>query len=338
MANEDAGRKRRRVLQSLGALGVPKRKLATIIQQLEEQDVATSTARQGVGAAVAEHGRSETPYGRVLKVVRVESSRGPLDLPYICPQAMLFLACSLSTAFADALYEAVRGKRARIIVTVDELVPGNALRPDKGRTVQACYWSFLDLPDHIRSRSASWFTLFSIRSSIINDVRGKLSGFLAALLRAAFCCTHSLVHPGVHLPRAGGRFHVHAELTGFVADEKALKQVFQCKGASGCKPCMHCKNVVVSRAADAAAVEIDPYCKDLRTSQVRELDVHTDSSVYELVDMLRDRQPNMPVGQFKLLERALGFVHDPDSLLYQQDLRGLVRPSTGLAAPITKHV
>ena len=69
-----------------------------------------------------------------------------------------------------------------------------------------------------------------------------------------------------------------------MADEKAHKEVWCCKGASGLKRCLECKNI----AREVLIVELDRIgmlgisCTDDARS-----DRHTDESVFEMRDHLQ---------------------------------------------------
>ena len=48
---------------------------------------------------------------------------------------------------------------------------------------------------------------------------------------------------GCILDCRGAKFVHRANFAGFLADEKAHKEIFEAKGASGTKPCISCKNI-----------------------------------------------------------------------------------------------
>ena len=44
------------------------------------------------------------------------------------------------------LFGSRQGPEAKIVLYIDEVCPGNPLRPEKSRTTQAVYWAMADLP------------------------------------------------------------------------------------------------------------------------------------------------------------------------------------------------
>ena len=150
----------------------------------------------------------ETPYGALIKTLRAPSERRGVhhDIKYACPFAFLYHACELSTTFATFLEEhlsrpgpASRNPpssdqalpidevigEARVVMYFDEVVPGNNLRPDQGRTYLAVYWTFLEFPSWFRASQNGWFELCYVPAGVLADIPGEHSK-LTALMLAIF--------------------------------------------------------------------------------------------------------------------------------------------------------
>ena len=66
----------------------------------------------------------------------------------INPFAYLYLLSSISTSFGTMMKDCAKDPTTplRLILYIDEVNPGNPLRPDRGRTTHAIQWSFADWP------------------------------------------------------------------------------------------------------------------------------------------------------------------------------------------------
>ncbi len=63
---------------------------------------------------------------------------GHKRVEYVNPHALLHTMGSASAEAAAFMAKHIRGS-ARVVLYMDELKPGNQLRPDKGRAVEAVY-------------------------------------------------------------------------------------------------------------------------------------------------------------------------------------------------------
>jgi len=162
----------------------------------------------------------------------------------------------------------------------------------------------------------------------VQTLPGGLSGLVAQVLLRVFGGRHSLTEPGIRLPLEGNMFLLRAELGGWIADEKALKEVFGIKGSSGSKPCFRCKNLLTLRGEGRAAND-QGYSCGLSEPSLQAFDQHTNDSVWQMVDLLLQRKGCTGVGEFKRLEQVLGVVHDPQALLLCPQMRRILKPSSG---------
>ncbi len=110
------------------------------------------------------------------------------------------------------------------------------------------YWSTTSLPSWIRSRTlVGWFVLCYVDNRQLAKILGGLSAVAAAIMRVFWPQTPQpdqfcMQQQGVRLDDqfCYGRFGC------WLADERALKSIVQCKGSGGLKPCVLCSNVVRS--------------------------------------------------------------------------------------------
>lgn len=125
------------------------------------------------------------------------------------------------------------GRPLSLCLYSDEISPGNNLKRDKRRRVQAIYWSIKELGCARLCMESSWFIFTIVRSeTIAKRVAGGMSQLARECVRAFYAegCDFRL---GVQLALPGGYKHIMAKVGYILGDESALKQWFECKGAGG---------------------------------------------------------------------------------------------------------
>ena len=210
----------------------------------------------------------------------------------------------------------------RCILYCDEITPGNVLRPDNRRKMQAFYFSFLELGPEALCHAEVWFPLAVVRSVAVKTIPGKLSAVTRMLLRSMFVGTQGLSSAGVMLDVGDSPFLFFAKLSNIVGDEAALKAVWSSKGAAGLLPCMFCKNVTTRQLSEHDA---SGYLHGLECSE-DSLDLATTPEVWEKVDILSGSVGRLTKGKFQELEKSLGLNHEPSGVLCDDALRHHVLP------------
>lgn len=92
----------------------------------------------------------------------------------------------------------------RMIIFTDEVVPGSVLAPDPQRKVYAWYFSFMEFGAPMLRKTASWFTIGTLRSAIVKNVEGGLSCVGKLLLHSIFLGDESFSDVGVPLQVPSG--------------------------------------------------------------------------------------------------------------------------------------
>jgi len=148
--------------------------------------------------------------------------------------ALIYYLSTISTWFADIMTTSnIAGKPMRIIIYIDEICPGNPLRPDKSRTLQAIYWAFADWPQWLLQRTAAWPCFGTMRSKLAKLLPGGEAGLLKMVLDTFWPATGQSFHSGVTVVCKSVSLVITATFGGFLADEKAHNQITGSKGASG---------------------------------------------------------------------------------------------------------
>lgn len=225
--------KRQKTLSTLASVnGVSKTGLAKTLNLLHQQgylnDSLVDTAsfgqyRRGIQAAVESNGLSiRTSYGPIIQELLLPHA-SMTQWHYINPFAFVAHLCSINEWFYDLLTRAAAAphETLSIIIYIDEINPGNPLRPDKARMLQAVYWTFAELPNWFLRRKDSWFTFGVIRSAIVEDFSGKVSEFMRIIVSVLFGTTGGDSWlTGTTVMNGGRSMIIRAKFAGFRADEK----------------------------------------------------------------------------------------------------------------------
>ena len=116
---------------------------------------------------------------------------------------------------------------------------------------------------------------------------------------------------------------------GFIiADEAALKQVFEPKGASGLRVCFLCKNAIQERS-QLAEHDRTGFLVGHAEHDLAKYSLRADESLWNIADDLARRHATMRVGAFDLRQKALGVNFAPHGVLFDASLRRHVGPVTG---------
>ena len=115
------------------------------------RDISAAHAREAVPAEHVQPGvaleafhtqmhllSTPTPYGSVLKDIKMQNKDGSEFNVLLCrPKAFLWLAVRMSPAFEHFLRENLPGNASRVTFYMDDVRPGNQLKPDMGRVYDA---------------------------------------------------------------------------------------------------------------------------------------------------------------------------------------------------------
>jgi hypothetical protein len=268
---------------------------------------------------MASAAQTETPYGYLVKTMTIQD----LTLPYICPFALLWQLTQVSAGYAALLRACVGNAMGRIAVYVDEVVPGNNLRPDHARAFYAVFWLFTDYPDWLRSSAFGWHDMVIVKASAVAEIKGGISAVVADVLRIFWgqaMGDYNMSTLGVRVASPQGDYTLRAQFRIFLMDERAEKSIAGVKGSSGSKMCMSCRNVV--GRIDPASVA--PPFRHFSSPGLAGCDPQTIASFDADLEYLRGQHGAATNAQFNDMQQALGIAFDLDSLAYS-DMRGCAR-------------
>ena len=328
---EPEAKRRRDLLADLRNIrGCTRTALSEILRALRHHDQlgstigdgASRTVRERMQDAVSSHIDIVTPYGPLLDKIPSPVAGHPW-LEFVNPFALMYICGERSTEFFTMM-ELLCTRPLKLLLYIDEMTPGNPFRPEKSRSSQCVYFTFADLPSHVVVHSDYWFLMTVVRSSIVSQWPGQVSGFIKDIMKIMFCNVAPRFSTGVALVNNGRSILLRATFSGFLCDEKALKEIFALKGASGSKPCPTCQNLLQFVPEESL---VDNGLVGLACADMGQLQYHTNESFYEMIDRLRVAHAQ-PGGRSMVakLERTFGVNCDLDSLLFDADLRSIVRP------------
>ena len=228
---------------------------------------------------------------------------------YLDPAAFLDLMLSRSESM-KAFWAAQKGRHPGcwdLALYLDEVTPGNPLKPLNRRKVWAVYYSYFQLGRAMLQKDFGWFTLLLIKHDEAAALPGGMSQVMVAALKRLVSEEGALAN-GVFLPSIGKMFQARVKVV--LGDEAALKATFQHKGASGIKPCFLCRNVVSVSSELACYDEELVAISSHRKASFQE---HTDSSLFQAADYIQSpAYVGAGVGQRKLILKGLGInaVHE----------------------------
>jgi hypothetical protein len=319
MADREA--KRRRLASVVGLKGVTAEALAAIMKNLHEQPMEPLSAWQ-INNFVS------TKFREVQHTISLPLEKGGSWDWQVCRLDRL-LQCFIneSTAFRDVISAALRSSTAReldVVLYLDEITPGNVLRPDNQRKFWSFYLGIKNSPTSTLCREEYWLPLAVLRTTMAHKVMGDISNCTRLLLRSFLLepCNAATVGFPINL---NDSFHlIQLKVSSILADEAALKAVFRNKGAAGLRPCFLCRNIV---SLGSNLVSGQNYFHEITCADSTLFDPATDETIWETYDRLEASKPIMGKAAFEALEKASGFGYHKDSLLADHELRQYIRPA-----------
>lgn len=291
--------KRRRLRGLVGLKGVSTEALVSVLADVRDHGAVELSSWQA-------NNFIRTEFGQVKTTVKVPMQEGE-DFDWdVCRLDLLLAAfCRDSPRFREEFGEMVRAVGARrldAVLYLDEVVPGNLLRPDNARKFWAFYLGFEQVGSALLHQEEFWLPVAILRANKAHSAVGGLSACVKLLVRSMLFGPAMLADIGIALD-LGGPTLVRMRLKRLIGDEAALKTVWLAKGASGTRPCLFCGNVVAvsSGLADELPHAVDTSCSDpdlfLQVS---------DDDLWRAFDRLKEAKGRGTKRDFVLLQQASG--------------------------------
>ena len=268
---------------------------------------------------------TETLHGRIGQTLSFNRDGKTLKLYYANPMAMLSLATESSPPFADFLLSCLGPARVgHIFLYMDATKPGNALRPDSGRTYVACYWTLKEYPSFFRAREHfGWFTLGLFHQQDMKDFGFSDSELAKELLRCFWSDapqSFNFSSTGIRIRHSSGDMvHIRMEFGGFLNDAKGHSDILGHNGASATKPCLSCLNVLGRVSMES--VRPDGYFCHIKDPNCSKCVLATVNDYDEIVRLLREAHATGDEEAMKDITQKTGIKYEPRGLLFDDNMR-----------------
>ena len=214
------------------------------VDMLGDDDCDASHQKKKIRREANQNLNAEGPCGKILRSMRIpmENDDEDYEWHFLHPCALLCELCKLCPLLDDIILE---NGGPRIAIYMDEIKPGNVLRPDPSRTVACWYWTFMNLPTWFQTRKEGWFYFGCFPTKLLQKVLGGHSYLFGRVLEH-FLEKEDPLNFTIGFPckSTKGTFLCQARLAAVLSDEKSLKELWSLRGASGTKPCCLCQNII----------------------------------------------------------------------------------------------
>ena len=263
--------------------------------------------------------------GTILATTQLQLTDGTsFDWTYLRPAALLQELCRLNKGFGELVK--TLPKPLRVAVYEDELRLGNVLRPDPNRAVACLYWCLMDMPSWVLSREAGWHHFAGFPCTHVAKLRAGYSTLFGRMLELfeTDMGYFTLFGSGVPCQALSGSFVAQGTFSVLLSDEKAIKEMWGLKGASGTKPCVFCKNILGHMAP--GLLQGHNYLLHYSSTSKDRFDLHTPISFKIMVKKLQDAKDTP--GQLKKLCQLYGLSFNEDAVLWHPTWGGRLSPPT----------
>ena len=182
------------------------------------------------------------------------------------------------------------------------------------------YGSFLQLKQLLASED-NWFLLGCVRSSTAHTVQANMSQIMALVLQQFFCKEIAQPRLGLLLKHESGEscqnIRLFFKFGMFLADGSAMKYIYSCKGDSGSKFCVMCRNV---RAPLQEELEDENDMLGSDVCTLSQCQLATNQEVLQAYQRCAANQTAMSKRAFDDWQQACGVTHNQHSLFLCKQL------------------
>ena len=179
-----------------------------------------------------------------------------------------------------------------LIIYQDGVDPSDGLGKNHSRKSCVFYWAFAEFGMHALCHEEVWGTLCVMRSTQCAKLKGNISQLFEKILGLFFGDKHDIRLSGITVCVKSGehevRITVFAEVRVLLADEPALKEMLDCKGHAGHKPCCLC---IDGTLHNARGTPIHTLCSNAVSIAIMSWDAfkkHSDASIRAVVMRMND--------------------------------------------------
>ena len=308
---------------------------SALVQELRKEGLPDFSSRKHFKEAEELDLKRPTRHGPVLtNLICMTKAGKPARIPAADPLALLDVAFSAGGAYeamlrhAQAKHPCCPEKPWGLILYSDEITPGNVLSHDNRRRFWAFYFSVKQFGAANLQQEGAWLCALVVRSTIVQDLEGGASQLAAALLRSIF------QRPGACVREAGALFRDSAsqpcrlwfDLAFWLQDGGAHKHVFSVKGDAGSRLCLFCKNLVAKTSVSMTEGNEEIFTCDMLKES--ELLFASSEEIAASIGRMKRKAQELNQGDFARWQQAAGMNYEPLGLLFDDDLKDIIKPVT----------
>ena len=258
--------------------------------------------------------------GPMMGPIKLQLEKEEMDWHFVNPCAFLHEATKKCPQLGD-LVRAV--EQVRVGIYMDEIKPGNVLRPDPSRSVALWYWTLLDLPSWFHGRSQGWYYFASFPTKLVSKLAGGYSYLFGVMLELFLEKEYPFnFSTGFPCFSTKGMFLCKGTFEVLMCDEKALCQLWNLRGASGTKPCCLCQNVLGHMPKQN--LNGHEWLVHYSCSDSSKFARHTSTLFKEMRERLEGESGNKK--QVNKLGRVFGLTFNKEGILWHPTLKRVVCP------------
>lgn len=180
--------------------------------------------------------------------------------------------------------------------------------------------SFMVFPPSALSSELCWWTVATIRSSVLQSIVGGWPRVLTVILKSIFIGVQSVASKGICVQLRNGPTIVWPCLGALLSDNEGLQKGLGLKGHAGIKPCLRCFNVYARGKAPPGDEWVDITCADFE-----KLNFLTRAALDDCIELLRGashcvQDGRMTKKRLAEIEKSLGLNFLEHSPLFDRQL------------------
>ena len=249
----------------------------------------------------------------------IPTETSPLKLKIFRPAPLVQWFVQECPAYGELLASlAGPTKVLRLMLYLDEVTPGNPIRPDHGSKFYIWYFSFREFGKRNIYMESVWLPFAAVRTKSLKEVRAGVSGLMRYLTRAFFEGEPNFRSGFALIPYA---VLLRARMDVLVADWAALQAVWKFMGANGLKCCAECNNVFSKDSDLDLPGSVTIACHDPSAFVAS-----TDEDAWSAHAYLATQKPLLTKTRFEIVEKAAGLRFEPHGLMADEPVRAYIQP------------
>jgi len=263
--------------------------------------------------------RTSTPFGTLCEESTLRGPKADLSIYHVNPPAFLFQAALENIEFCKFLtfcQSKSPNNILRLGLYLDEVMPGNQMRPDRGRACQNVYFTIIDFPAWFIARHCGWMPFSFIRiedqkTSGLSDSAIMVFALSRFRVEGVSNCDFILIVHGNRLC-----FKVELEL----ADWPQHKKTFNLKGHNGSVCCYWCANCL-----GRCEYFVSDHLVHFLSTEYEKLVKHTHETFMHQVAKVQHAALHGSLAELKALEHATGLKYELGGLMFTPEAAARLR-------------